>query len=307
MHLGKRIILGSNSPRRRELLAGLGIDFTVDTGNSFAESEEPGVEAHQVPVDMSLGKSHGFHRPLEDDEILITADTVVIIDGRVLGKPHSREEAEEMLHTLSGRTHEVVTAVRLSRATIRNIKQNLFWALFYNALCIPVAAGVLYVPLDFRLSPMIGAAAMSVSSIFVVAGALRLRLFKATRAEDACADGACAVGAGYGAAPEGNEASDGASAPLSAESAQECEMTKNTLQRSETNMKTYVLSIEGMMCSHCTGRVEKALRAVAGVADVAVSLEEKNAVVSADESVTADALKAAVEAQDYPVTAVAEK
>ena len=62
---------------------------------------------------MSLGKSHGFHRPLEDDEILITADTVVIIDGRVLGKPHSREEAEEMLHTLSGRTHEVVTAVTI--------------------------------------------------------------------------------------------------------------------------------------------------------------------------------------------------
>lgn len=113
MHLGKRIILGSNSPRRRELLAGLGIDFTVDTGNSFAESAEPGVEAHQVPVDMSLGKSHGFHRPLEDDEILITADTVVIIDGRVLGKPHSREEAKEMLHTLSGRTHEVVTAVTI--------------------------------------------------------------------------------------------------------------------------------------------------------------------------------------------------
>lgn len=113
MHLDKRIILGSNSPRRRELLAGLGIDFTVDTGNSFAESAEPGVEAHQVPVDMSLGKSHGFHRPLEDDEILITADTVVIIDGRVLGKPHSREEAEVMLHTLSGRTHEVVTAVTI--------------------------------------------------------------------------------------------------------------------------------------------------------------------------------------------------
>lgn len=113
MHPGKRIILGSNSPRRRELLAGLGIDFTVDTGNSFAESAEPGVEAHQVPVDMSLGKSHGFHRPLEDDEILITADTVVIIDGRVLGKPHSREEAEAMLHTLSGRTHEVVTAVTI--------------------------------------------------------------------------------------------------------------------------------------------------------------------------------------------------
>ena len=113
MSQGKRIILGSNSPRRRELLAGLGLEFTVDTGNSFSESPEPGVEAHQVPVDMSLGKSHGFHRPLADDEILITADTVVIIGGKVLGKPHSREEAEDMLHTLSGRRHEVVTAVTI--------------------------------------------------------------------------------------------------------------------------------------------------------------------------------------------------
>ena len=113
MSQGKRIILGSNSPRRRELLAGLGLEFTVDTGNSFSESPEPGVEAHQVPVDMSLGKSHGFHRPLTDDEILITADTVVIIGGKVLGKPHSREEAEDMLHTLSGRRHEVVTAVTI--------------------------------------------------------------------------------------------------------------------------------------------------------------------------------------------------
>ena len=109
----KKIILGSNSPRRRELLAGLRLDFTVDIGNSFVESAEPGADPHQVPVDMSLGKSHGFHRPLEDDEILITADTVVIIGGRVLGKPHSREEAEEMLHALSGKTHEVVTAVTL--------------------------------------------------------------------------------------------------------------------------------------------------------------------------------------------------
>lgn len=109
----KRIILGSNSPRRRELLAGLGVEFEVDTLNSFDEGPEPGVDARQVPLDMSLGKSHGFHRELGEDEVLITADTVVIIDGRVLGKPKSREEARAMLHTLSGRTHEVVTAVTL--------------------------------------------------------------------------------------------------------------------------------------------------------------------------------------------------
>ena len=107
----KRIILGSGSPRRKELLAGLDLEFTVDKENLFCESKEPGVEPHRVPLDMSVGKSHGFHRPLEEDEVLITADTVVIIDGKVLGKPHSRQEAEDMLHQLSGRCHEVVTAV----------------------------------------------------------------------------------------------------------------------------------------------------------------------------------------------------
>ena len=109
----KRIILGSNSPRRRELLAGLDIDFTVDTGNTFEERLEPGVEAHEVPKRLSAGKSHGFHRPLAADEVLITSDTVVIVDKEVLGKPHSREEAVEMLRKLSGRAHEVVTAVTI--------------------------------------------------------------------------------------------------------------------------------------------------------------------------------------------------
>lgn len=114
----KKIILGSGSPRRRELLDGLDLPFTVDTGNTFEESPEPGVEAHLVPVHMSVGKSRGFHRGLSPDEVLITADTVVICsdasDSRiVLGKPHSREEAVEMLKALSGRTHEVVTAVTI--------------------------------------------------------------------------------------------------------------------------------------------------------------------------------------------------
>ena len=114
----KKIILGSGSPRRRELLDGLDLPFTVDTGNTFEESPEPGVEAHLVPVHMSVGKSRGFHRPLAPDEVLITADTVVICTGpdgsqAVLGKPHSREEAVAMLERLSGCTHEVVTAVTI--------------------------------------------------------------------------------------------------------------------------------------------------------------------------------------------------
>ena len=205
---------------------------------------------------------------------------------------------------------DVVTAVRLSRSAIRNIKENLFWALFYNSLCIPLAAGVLYVPFDIGLNPMIGAAAMSVSSIFVVLNALRLKFFKPTHAADECADGACAtrVSAGNDVCKEGEcgdaarkDKDDGTVSPAGEDNA------INDDKRSETNMKTYVLSIEGMMCSHCTGRVEKALKGVGGVADVTVSLEEKNAVVRAEDGVSADALKAAVEAQDYPVTAVAEK
>lgn len=113
---GKKIILASGSPRRRDLLGGLGIEFTVDTGTAFVESSEPGVDAYQVPVDMAEGKSHGFHRPLEADEILITADTVVIVGGEVLGKPVDREDAFRMLRALSGREHDVVTAVVIRSA-----------------------------------------------------------------------------------------------------------------------------------------------------------------------------------------------
>lgn len=116
--MAKQIILASNSPRRKELLNGLGIEFSIDTANTFEENIEALVEAHQIPVDMSRGKSYGFHRDLETDEILITADTVVIIGKQVLGKPYSREQAYNMLRTLSGRTHEVVTAV-----TIRSSEQ----------------------------------------------------------------------------------------------------------------------------------------------------------------------------------------
>lgn len=114
--VSKKIILGSGSPRRRELLAGLDIPFTVDTGNTFKESFPEGTPARIIPVLMAEGKSAGFHRPLRPDEILITADTVVILDypdrePEVIGKPHSRQDAVAMLHKLSGRTHEVVTAV----------------------------------------------------------------------------------------------------------------------------------------------------------------------------------------------------
>ena len=114
---GKRIILGSNSPRRRELLKGLGIDFLVDTRNNFDENFSSETPYDEVPRLMSEGKSLGFHRPLEPDEILITADTMVILPpdngrpGEILGKPRDREDAIRMLRDLSGRGHHVTTAV----------------------------------------------------------------------------------------------------------------------------------------------------------------------------------------------------
>lgn len=114
---GKRIILGSNSPRRRELLAGLGVEFTVDTGNTFKEEFDPAMSHRQVPALMSEGKSLGFHRPLEEGEILVTADTMVLLDDVIMGKPHSREEAVRMLTMLSGRSHEVISAVTLRDIT----------------------------------------------------------------------------------------------------------------------------------------------------------------------------------------------
>lgn len=113
---GKRIILGSASPRRKELLRGLDLEFETDTGNTFTEDFRNISSLHEIPSMMSRGKSHGFHRQLSPDEILITSDTVVICGDEVMGKPRDREDAVRMLRKLSGRRHEVVTAVTIRSA-----------------------------------------------------------------------------------------------------------------------------------------------------------------------------------------------
>ncbi len=110
---GKRIILASNSPRRKELLGGLDISFVVDTRNNFEEVYDPSTPHEKIPEVLSEGKSYGFHRELSDDEILITSDTLVLCGSDVMGKPHSREEAFEMLRKLSGREHKVITAITI--------------------------------------------------------------------------------------------------------------------------------------------------------------------------------------------------
>ena len=114
MNIGtKSIILGSASPRRKELLAGLGVSFEVDTKNNFEEVYSPETPHERIPQVLSEGKSFGFHRELADNEILITSDTLVLCEGHVMGKPHSREEAYDMLRLLSGRSHKVITAVTI--------------------------------------------------------------------------------------------------------------------------------------------------------------------------------------------------
>ena len=124
---GKRIILASNSPRRRELLAALGLEFTVDTGTSFVEEYSPDTPHTKVPELMSRGKSLGFHRPLEEDEILVTSDTMVLCGTEILGKPLDKADAVRMLRMLSGREHQVITAV-----TIRDSKREKTFSVTSN-------------------------------------------------------------------------------------------------------------------------------------------------------------------------------
>ena len=109
----KKIILASASPRRKELLAGLCVDFEVDTRNNFEEVYSPDIPHDKIPEVLSEGKSFGFHRDLAPDEILITSDTLVLCEDHVMGKPQDREEAYQMLKLLSGRSHKVITGITI--------------------------------------------------------------------------------------------------------------------------------------------------------------------------------------------------
>ena len=182
---------------------------------------------------------------------------------------------------MKSRLSVVPAAIRLSRATLHNIHENLFWAFIYNIIGIPLAAGV-FIPLGLTLNPMFGAAAMSLSSFCVVSNALRLNLFDLHSAK-------------RDHPPKHVPALPAALVQPAAE--------EDTTQKEETAMKK-TLTVEGMMCPHCEARVKKALEALPQVDEAVVSHEAGTAIVTLNAEVDDEVLKKAVEAQDYPVTGI---
>ena len=218
---------------------------------------------------------------INDAPALTRADTGIAIGA---GTDVAIDAADVVL--MNSKLSDVPAAIRLSRATLRNIHENLFWAFIYNIIGIPLAAG-LFIPFGLTLNPMFGAAAMSLSSFCVVSNALRLNLFDlhSTRHDHKTASPAAAP---VQSAAENNKKSD-AEAP-------EVKTEDHTMKKT--------LKVEGMMCGHCEARVKKALEALPEVDEAVVSHEAGTAIVTLNAEVSDDVLKNAVEAQDYKVTGI---
>ena len=234
---------------------------------------------------------------INDAPALAAADVGMAIGA---GTDVAMESADIIL--MKNDLRDAVTAMKLSRAVIRNIKENLFWAFFYNCIGIPLAAGVLYPAFQIRLNPMFGAAAMSLSSIFVVGNALRLRGFKSgfTPLKKGIPKASHKETEITHATAEGKQCI--LKAPAEQNNRQDVKQEKE-----RTNTMTKVISIEGMMCNHCTGTVQKALEAVEGVKAVTMSLEQKNATVELASDVADEVLTKAVVDAGYEVKGVTAK
>lgn len=267
-------------------LTGMGIEVVMLTGDNAKTAEairrQVGVDrvvAEVFPQDkekeirrlQSAGKKVAMVGDgINDAPALARADVGIAIGA---GTDVAIESADIVL--MKSDLLDVSTAIQLSKAVIRNIKQNLFWAFIYNIIGIPVAAGVFYLPFALKLNPMIGAFAMSFSSVFVVSNALRLRWFKAKHQANTELD----------------------SDPM-------YEQTTVKEERKGAIHMEKVLNIEGMVCGMCVKHVDKALRDIQGIKDVAVHLESKSAQVQLDQDVPDAVLKAAIEDAGYQLVSI---
>ena len=278
-------VIKEDSPQAIQELRNMGIQVVMLTGDNERTAQtiakQAGVD-HVVAGVLPDGKEAVIRKLKEygkvamvgdginDAPALTRADLGIAIGA---GTDVAIDAADVVL--MKSRLSDVPAAIRLSRVTLRNIHQNLFWAFIYNTIGIPLAAGV-FIPLGLTLNPMFGAAAMSLSSFCVVTNALRLNLFKL---HDASRDKKC----------------DPVSISLE---------TSKIQPKKEQEIMEKTLTIEGMMCTHCEARVKKALEALENVTQAQVSHEKGTAVVTLSADVPNDTLKQAVEAQDYPVTKI---
>ena len=320
-------VIKEDSPQAVKELQNMGIRMVMLTGDNERTARAIGAQAGvdeviagvlpdgKESVIRSLkeqGKVAMVGDGINDAPALTRADIGIAIGA---GTDIAIDAADVVL--MKSRLSDVPAAIRLSRATLRNIHENLFWAFFYNVVGIPLAAGLWYPIFGWKLNPMFGAAAMSLSSFCVVTNALRLNLFKMhdaskdhpmrKRAEKAAnkggekAENAGAVRMGAGDTRSIGQTANGNETVSK-------EMQKSENQKNNINMEgitmTKTMNIEGMMCGHCEARVKKALEALAGVESAEVSHEKGTAVVSMSADVADDTLKEAVEAQDYKVDSI---
>ena len=281
-----------DSPRAIKELQNMGIRVVMLTGDNQRTADAIGRQAGVDEVIAGVlpdgkeavirqlqasGKVAMVGDGINDAPALTRADTGIAIGA---GTDVAIDAADVVL--MNSKLSDVPAAIRLSRAALRNIHENLFWAFIYNIIGIPLAAGV-FIPFGLTLNPMFGAAAMSLSSFCVVSNALRLNLFDVhSTKHDRAAKNA---------------------ASLPAVSAQPAAVANKESTKEDTAMKK-TLKVEGMMCGHCEARVKKALEALPEVDEAVVSHEAGTAIVTLNAEVADDVLKKAVEDQDYPVTGI---